>query len=175
MRPHGKHPPVILSIPVMSLGALVGAFTSEGRTDFTLVSGSCRKHNRLSHRDGSWQHTSGTLVAIRSTDCCRSRTGRGETGFVWLAQTYRFLPIHAMVLEAGPAAKTAGRAQQDRLGQGNTHDSPPHASIRLLSVAVCTVNHISRRRTQVPQAGVRLWARIFRQVPVFSTDNRTFN
>jgi len=33
---HGKHPPVILSIPVTPAGALVGVFKTEDRTDFTL-------------------------------------------------------------------------------------------------------------------------------------------
>jgi hypothetical protein len=51
--------------------------------------------------------------------------------------------------------KIAGRAQKNRLGQGNGNDFPDIGSMRLFTVAVCTVRHTSRRRAQVPEAGAR--------------------
>ena len=40
-----------------------------------------------------------------------------------------------------------------RLDQGNGHGSPDDGSIRLLTAAVCTLGHISRRRIQAAGRG----------------------
>lgn len=58
-----------------------------------------------------------------------------------------------MVLEADHAARIAGRAQKNRLGQGHGQRSPDAGTIRLFPRAVCTVAHISRRRAQVRRQG----------------------
>lgn len=57
--------------------------------------------------------------------------------FGLLADTCHLLSKHGMVLESDHAEKIAGRAQKNRLGQGNGHSSPDSASMRLFAVAVC--------------------------------------
>jgi len=68
--------------------------------------------------------------------------------FGLLADTCHLLSKHGMVLELDHAEKIAGRAQKNRLGQGNGHSSPDSASMRLFAVAVCNT-HKSPSRSGV--------------------------
>jgi len=75
--------------------------------------------------------------------------------FGLLADACCLLPKHGMALEADHAAKIAGRAQKNRLSQGNGHGSSDAGSMRLLTVAVCALSSIRRSCAQVPLAGAR--------------------
>ena len=88
--------------------------------------------------------------------------------FGLLADTRRLPMKHAMALDADHAAKIAGRAQKNQLGQGNSHGSLGAGSIRLFTGVLCAVTHTKYRRAQVPEAEGGIWPRIRRQVQVCS-------